>query len=83
MVEKNLFLRFSCLRFFVFWFFWGGGFWFEGLGGCGLFFVCVWVVEEFVFAGVGVDEFVFEEFAEGFEDFFGFFACLVGDFLEG
>ena len=33
--------------------------------------------------GFGVDHFVFEEFAEGFEDFFGFFACLVGDFLKG
>ena len=39
-------------------------------------------IDESVFAGFGVDEFVFEEFAEGFEDFFGFFACFIDKFLE-
>ena len=47
-------------------------------GGLGFLFV-----GEFVFSCIGVDEFVFEEFAEAAEDFFGFFACFVGDFLEG
>ena len=40
-------------------------------------------IDESVFAGFGVDEFVFEEFAENFEDFLGGYVYFVGDFLEG